>query len=59
MIFLSKEYEWYNDWSIELNQHSDQDGWEYAEKFNGIFGVDEIGMFVRRRKWIRYAIKIN
>ena len=57
MIFLSKEYEWYNDWSIELNQHSDQDGWEYAEKFNGIFGVDEIGMFVRRRKWIRYAKK--
>ena len=33
-------------------------GWEYADDFDSVFGKDEKLKYVRRRKWVRYANKI-
>ena len=50
-------YKWNSDWKIEKNNNSDENGWEYSKNFNDNFGKKKGKQNVRRRKWIRYAIK--
>ena len=61
-IFLPNDgenkYQWSSDWKIEINKNTDDNGWEYSEDFEMKFGKDEKFKYVRRRKWVRYAIKI-
>ena len=52
-------YKWNSDWKIELSNNTDDNGWEYGKDFNDIFGRKSGKQNVRRRKWIRYAIKNN
>jgi hypothetical protein len=60
-VFLpnNEEYSWVGDWRIEMNEISDAQGWEYATDFKSEFGSKSTGKIVRRRKWIRYAKKIE
>ena len=51
-----KEYEWKNDWEIEISINTDNEGWEYARSFDDIvWKRNETDCQVRRRKWIKYA----
>lgn len=51
-----KEYEWKNDWEIEISINTDNEGWEYARSFDDIvWKRNEKDCQVRRRKWIKYA----
>ena len=54
---LENNYKWNSDWKIELGDNSDSNGWEYGRDFNSHFGRKSGKQNVRRRKWIRYAIK--
>ena len=50
------EYEWKNDWEIEISINSDKEGWEYAKNFDdNIWQNNDKNCSVRRRKWIKYA----
>ena len=50
------EYEWKNDWEIEISINTDKEGWEYAKNFNdNIWQNNDKNCSVRRRKWIKYA----
>ena len=50
------EYEWKNDWEIEISINTDKDGWEYAKNFDdNIWQNNDKNCSVRRRKWIKYA----
>ena len=51
-----KEYEWKNEWEIEISANTDKEGWEYANSFDDEVwkGVDK-DCSVRRRKWFKYA----
>ena len=55
----SAKYEWGNDWQIECDDESDEFGWEYSQSFGGNFGRKGLLTKVRRRKWVRYAKKIE
>jgi hypothetical protein len=50
-------FKWISEWKIEKNNNSDENGWEYSNNFNSNFGTKKGKQNVRRRKWIRYAIK--
>ena len=50
-------YKWNSEWKIEINKNTDENGWEYSKNFNENFGRKNGKQNVRRRKWIRYAIK--
>ena len=50
------EYEWKNDWEIEISINTDKEGWEYAKNFDdNIWQNNDKNCSVRRRKWIKYA----
>ena len=50
------EYEWKNDWEIEISINTDKEGWEYAKNFDdNIWKNNDKNCSVRRRKWIKYA----
>ena len=50
------EYEWKNDWEIEISINTDKEGWEYAKNFDDdIWQKTDKESSVRRRKWIKYA----
>jgi len=51
------KYRWDSDWKIEINPNCDENGWEYSADFNKKFGSKSGKDKVRRRKWIRFAIK--
>ena len=55
---LDDKYIWESDWKIEISEYSDENGWEYSEDFKSEFGEYTRKKYVRRRKWVRYAIKI-
>ena len=57
IVLPGNDYEWKNDWEIEISNNTDKEGWEYAKNFSGPFDSNETGKYVRRRKWIRYAKK--
>ena len=61
-IFLPNDenniYQWSADWKIDINDGTDDNGWEYADDFDSVFGKDDKHKYVRRRKWVRYANKI-
>ena len=61
-IFLPNDenntYQWSADWKIEINDGTDDNGWEYADNFDSEFSKDDKYKYVRRRKWVRYANKI-
>ena len=61
-IFLPNDenniYQWAADWKIEINDGTDDNGWEYAEDFDSEFSKNDKHKYVRRRKWVRYANKI-
>lgn len=50
-------YKWDSDWKIEKSNITDENGWEYSKNFNEAFEKKKSKQNVRRRKWIRYAIK--
>ena len=51
-----EKYEWKNDWEIEVNQNTDQNGWEYAKSFDDdVWNKKDENCKVRRRKLFRYA----
>lgn len=51
-----KEYEWKNDWEIEITANTDKEGWEYANSFDDqVWNKNDKDSSVRRRKWIKYA----
>ena len=51
-----KEYEWKNDWEIEISANTDKEGWEYAKSFDDdIWKKNDQDCSVRRRKWFKYA----
>ena len=50
------EYEWKNEWEVEITNNTDKDGWEYSKNFdNDIWQINDKDCSVRRRKWIKYA----
>ena len=51
-----EEYEWKNEWEIEISANTDKEGWEYANNFDDDVwkGFDK-ECSVRRRKWFKYA----
>ena len=50
------EYEWKNEWEVEITNNTDKDGWEYAKNFDkDIWQKNDTNCSVRRRKWIKYA----
>ena len=55
-VFLpGEEYEWVDDWKKEINENTDNEGWEYSSDFNSKFSPSTFQKYVRRRKYIRYA----
>ena len=51
-----KEYEWKNNWEVEISANTDKEGWEYAKSFDDdIWKKDDKNCSVRRRKWVKYA----
>jgi len=52
-------YKWDSDWKIEINENSDNKGWEYSKDFHSKFERYNISHYVRRRKWVRYATKFE
>ena len=54
---LDNDYKWESDWKIEINDNSDKYGWEYSKDFENEFQRYDRNQYVRRRKWVRYAIK--
>lgn len=61
MVMLpdKEEYHWNSEWKIELNSKSDDQGWEYGNDFKNKddFGAKKATKYVRKRKWVRYAVK--
>ena len=61
MVMLpdNEEYHWNSEWKIELSSKSDDQGWEYGSDFKNKedFGSKKATKYVRKRKWVRYAIK--
>ena len=55
---IDDKYIWESDWKIEIGEYSDENGWEYSKDFESGFGEDSKNKYVRRRKWVRYAIKM-
>ena len=50
------EYEWKNEWEVEITNNTDKDGWEYAKNFDDdSWQKIDKECSVRRRKWIKYA----
>jgi hypothetical protein len=60
-VFLpnNEEYSWGGDWKVEASENCDAQGWEYSSDFNSSFVNNTKGKYVRRRKWVRYAKKLN
>ena len=59
-VILPENYTWIKKWNIELSDKSSNEGWEYAKNnFLGPYDSNENGKYVRRRKWIRYAKKVE
>lgn len=52
-------FAWIGNWTIELSQSNDDEGWEYASDFNSKFSLSSFSKYVRRRKWVRYAKNID
>ena len=52
----NNSYKWKDDWKVEININSDDNGWEYSNDFNSNFRKYDRHQYVRRRKWVRYAI---
>lgn len=57
MCLLPENFQWESEWKVEVNNNTDDQGWEYSSDFNSQFVAENIGKYVRRRKWIRTAIK--
>ena len=55
---IDDKYIWESDWKIEIGEYSDENGWEYSKDFESEFGEYSKNKYVRRRKWVRYAIKM-
>ena len=56
VLLPGKEYEWKNNWEVEISNNTDKEGWEYAKNFDdNIWQRDDKNCSVRRRKWIKYA----
>jgi len=59
-VFLpGLNYEWIGNWTIELSENNDDEGWEYASDFNSKFSLNSFSKYVRRRKWVRYARRLE
>lgn len=59
LLPLDGDWKWQTEWIVEIdNNFHDKKGWSYANDFNGPFKRSR-GLFdlVRRRKWVRYAIR--
>ena len=52
---IEYQYDWVDEWKVETTDKTDEEGWEYSYDFNSSFSLSEIGKYVRRRKWVRYA----
>jgi hypothetical protein len=51
-----KEYEWKNNWEVEISANTDKEGWEYAKSFDDdVWKKNDKNCSVRRRKWVKYA----
>lgn len=57
-VFLPDDsYVWVDDWTFDISMNCDSQGWEYSDDFNSAFSKNSNGKYVRRRKWIRTAVK--
>lgn len=59
LLPVDGDWKWQTEWIVEIdNNFHDKKGWSYANDFNGPFKRSR-GLFdlVRRRKWVRYAIR--
>jgi len=62
MVFLPNDnnikYKWNGEWKVEKTNNTDDNGWEYSSDFHSKFIKNKEGNYVRRRKWVRFAIRI-
>lgn len=59
-VFLpGVNYEWIGNWTVELTDKNDNNGWEYASDFNSQFSLTNFSKYVRKRKWVRYAKMVD
>ena len=54
-IQISKNEKFIDEWTIEINDKTDKDGWSYASNWpdNNWFSANKAICFVRHRKWKR------
>ena len=52
---IETKYDWISEWKVETHDTTDEEGWEYSIDFNSLFSKSNVGKYVRRRKWVRYA----
>jgi hypothetical protein len=47
-------FEWIGDWTLVIDEHTDQEGWSYANNFKSKSFGSKKGMMdmVRKRKWV-------
>ena len=56
IVLPGNDYEWKNDWEIEISNNTDKEGWEYAKNFEDeVWKKSDKNSSVRRRKWIKFA----
>ncbi|KAI9105010.1 hypothetical protein DFS34DRAFT_224205 [Phlyctochytrium arcticum] len=50
-----KGWEWASNWIVDMNGDLDSDGWSYGSQFSADKwqGSCTLGLYVRRRRWIR------
>ncbi len=59
-VFLpGTNYEWIGNWTIELTENNDDNGWEYSSDFNSKFSLNSFSKYVRRRKWVKYTKRVE
>ncbi|ETO22651.1 galectin, partial [Reticulomyxa filosa] len=57
---IPNDWEWTKDWQIDVNQHTNKNGWAYAPEFGGIIWHPKRSHLlhqVRRRKWYRTRVR--
>ena len=54
-IQLEENWQWEDEWSIDVNRAVDQEGWEYCMEpsLGGWSSTEKIFHLVRRRRWTR------
>ena len=59
VLLPNEEFKWDCNWEVEINEKTDELGWEYSNDFKSEYTSESFNKYVRRRKWIRLASKIN